>query len=221
MTPVERLASLNQQYQDAGTRLSVAAENGLFIGQGASNCAKIETGLTTAEAALTANNPGKAELELYKLEVDYYHAVAAKGLVWRLVHVYGVIHLICSFLGAYAAFRVAAYFFTWDGSPDLKVLLAGIGGASLNGLYFTIEKCNRESLRRVWIVQMLIGPFVGLLFAIFVHYTFAGGLALLSKQPNAESLNKDAIIWLSLYAGFRWKWTLTFLDRVSTKFDKA
>lgn len=221
MSAPDRISFLSQQYQDVGIHLTVAAENGLFNGAGASHRAKIDAGIAAMEAALAGNNPGKAEEELYKLEVEYYSATTAKGLVWRLVNVYGVIHFIACFVGAYVAFRVAEMFFSWDGSPDLRALLAGIGGATLKGLYFTIDKCNKENLRRVWIVSSLIGPFVGLLLAIFVHYSFAGGLALMSNKGGAENLNKDALIWICLFAGLKWEWALDLFNTLSAKFKKG
>ena len=218
---IDRISLLSQQYQDLGTNMTVAAENGLFVGNGASHRAKIDAGIAAVESALAAGDAAKGEEELYKLQVDYYSAVASKGALWRLVNVYGVMHLLGSFIGAYVAFRIAALFFTWDGSPDLKALLAGIGGATLKGLYFTIDKCNKENLRRVWVVSSLIGPFVGLLLAIFVHYSFAGGLALISNHGGADSLNKDAIIWICLFAGLRWEWAIKLFDRVSSKFKQS
>ena len=221
MPAPDRIALLSQQYQEFGTHLAVAAENGLFTGAGASGRTKIEAGLATLETALAAANAGKVEEELYKVQVDYYELVAAKGFWWKLVNVYGVLHLVSSFVGAYAAFRFASYFFDWDGAPDLRALLAGIGGAALKGIYFTIDKCNRESLRRVWIVSSLFGPFVGMLLAIFVYYSFAGGLALLSTKPGEETLNKDAVIWVCLFAGLRWEWAIKLFDSLSSKFKQS
>ena len=221
MSDPDRIDLLSQQYQEFGTHLAVAAENGLFTGAGAAGRTKIEAAIAAIEAALAADDAGRVEQELYKVQVDYYDLVAAKGFWWRLVNVYGLLHLVSSFVGAYAAFRLASLFFAWDGAPDLGALLAGIGGAALKGLYFTIDKCNRESLRRVWIVSSLFGPFVGMLLAIFVYYSFAGGLALLSTKPEAETLNKDAIIWVCLFAGLRWEWAIKLFDTLSSKFKQS
>jgi len=217
MTPAERLDSLFLQYQEQGTRISIAEENGLFAGSRSGNRPRIEAAISSVEAAITAAVPAKIEEELFKLQGVYYATLHAAGLPWRLVHVYGLVHIFFVFLGAFAAARVAETLFSYPGAPDVMVLFAGIGGATLRGLYFTIEKANEEFLRRVWILSSAVGPFVGMLLAVFLYYSFAGGLAVFSESTGTTTINQNALIWVCLFAGLKWQWAMDLFDILSKK----
>lgn len=217
MTPAERLASLYSQYQDQGTRISIAEENGLFAGGSGSRRSEIEKLIPDVEAALKANDPAKTEEELFKLQGVYYSILNGAGVWWRLVHVYGLIHIAGTFVGAYFAARFAEAVFVFKGAPDLTVLYAGIGGAALKGLYTTIDKANREYLRRAWIVSATVGPFVGLLLSVFIHYSFSGGLSVFGKSSGPEAVNQNALIWVCLFAGLKWEWAMAQFESISKK----
>lgn len=211
-----RLASIFDQYQKHGAQICVAEENGLFAGSRAGKRSAIEQAIASVEEALAAKAPDKAEQALFNLQGAYYATLHSAGLGWRLVHVYGLLHVIGTFAGTYAAAEVATIFFTLGGKPDLALAFAGIGGATLQGLYYTIDKANQECLRRVWIVSALVGPFVGMLLAIFLYYAFAGGLAVFAEGAE-ESVNQNVLIWVGLFAGFKWKWAIDKLEGLSKK----
>lgn len=214
-----RLESIFVQYQTHGSQIIVAEENGLFAGSRAGKRAAIEQAIGTVEAALAAGAPDKAEQALFHLQGAYYAAMHSAGLVWRLVHVYGLFHIVGTFIGTYAAVRVAGLIFTLGGKPDLELVFAGIGGATLQGLYYTIDKANKESLRRVWIVAALVGPFVGMLLAVFLYYAFAGGLAVFASGAADPAVNQNVLMWVCLFAGFNWQWAIDKLRSYSRKLE--
>ncbi len=218
-TPAERLASLFTQYQDTGERICVADENSLFTGAIAAKRTQVETGIQAVEAALAAANPSKAEEELFKLQGVFYGALNSAGMIWRLVHVYGIFHIAGTFVGGFAAAKFALVVFDFERAPHISVLLAGVAGAMLKGIYTTISRANEEKLRRAWLVSATAGPFVGLFLAIFLHYSFAGGLAVFSGgEGAAKTMNADALIWVCLFAGLKWTWAIEKFESLSKKF---
>lgn len=217
MTTEERLDSLRLEYDSTGQKICVADENGLFVGTRLGARKIIETGIHEVEAALTAKDAGKAQEELFKLQGSYYSTLHSASLLWRMVHVYGLLHIVGTFAGSYAAAQFALFISGYAGSPPVHILFAGIGGAMLKGVYTTIMRTNEELLRRAWIVSASIGSFVGLFLAVFLYYSFAGGLALFGDNPSADKVNDSTLVWVCLFAGFKWEWALDKIISLSRK----
>lgn len=208
---------LRGQIEDLATTLVTVSENSLFSVQSKIKYHECVQPLNEARSKLNQDfNGALAKYMEASGKID--EAIDAASLKWRVVHLYGIPHML--YLLICLASLVYVYIWSTRLSPSMIVtlwvpiwspVLGALGGIA-RGLWSLWYRVNRRSLRKVWLTWFIVAPFVGAILGVLMYLAFLAGYV--ATTQSTEVKGEAFPMLLSLLAGFNWEWANQTLSRI-------
>ncbi len=218
------------------TKLNVASENGLFKHQPTVYQTILEKIMDTIENSvsqnkkLTRNEYRKALQSLDEAKHLYDSALQGVPRWKKITSIYGVPSLLYLLLVFATVLALIVLISPSQSTPTptnssatnvrsilavpIPVILAGVLGAVLRGIWALWNDVDLMQYRKIWETWFILAPFMGALLGLVVYLAFYTGVIATTTKPDLTNLTLAYLI--AFIAGFNWDASKKVLEKVAS-----